>query len=1163
VILRRLTRSDLLRFSAICGGVSLCLWLAAPAFDEGLGLAAAATPTPVWSLSVAGSPSVLPVGIGHKGRFVAIVQNSGGAPTESGGIMHDVLPPGLTAVSAGANGCGGEGTREVTCPLPEQLPPGGLAAIYVEFEETGAIAAGSTLVNLASTSGGGAPEASSEDAIHAQPAGETGPGPAGIERFAAHATDLAGEPALQAGGHPSLFTTSLFVNSQVAENVPGSVRPVEATRDLVFYLPLGMLGDPLVADQCPTSLVETRAELTGCPPGSRIGAIMALVSSAGFAVEHGIYNVPPEKGYAAEFAFTSNGFTFVSYASVVKHDGTYMVRVATPGVPAASQLIGFVADFYGDPQEHFITNGEEETFHRGAFLTDPTNCAGGVQAGEASAEMDTWKHPNPTELTFKASSLVFPSLTGCESLSFGAALSARPETTQADSPSGLEVGLEVPQAPTGFADLGTPPIRDTVVKLPTGVTVSPSSANGLGACPETGPEGLNLEGPESEEVAEDGLERPAPGHCPLASQIATVHASTPLLHEELTGRMFLGQPACGGEYQPACTPEEAEHGNLVRLYMELEGPHSGIVVKLKGHATLQQPTGQLTASFEDLPQFPISDVVVTTKQGARAPLENPQACGPIKTHAVVTPWSPATPPAEPSSTFNVDWNGAGQGCPTSAPFAPTLSATTTIPMVAATSPFTLTLKRDDREQDINTVSTTLPEGMLAKIAGVARCPEPEASQDSLGACPTTSQIGTATAAVGPGSDPYYATGKVFFAGPYGGAPFSLSVIVPAQAGPFNLGDVLVRVKLFIDPHTAQATAVSDPLPQQLDGIPLRMRSLNVTLTDADFALNPTSCSRSSIDATVTSATGTSANTSTPFTAVGCDTLPFKPAFSTSTEARATKANGTGVYVKIAYPAGREANIAKLVIGFPKHVPVRLETLQKACLSATFEANPAACPTASDVGTATVHTPILAQPLTGPIYLVSHGSAKFPDAEVVLQGEGVTVEVDGQSFVSSSGALKATFASVPDAPFSSFEAVLPPGPHSQFTSVRTSGKAQGSQCGENLVVPVTLVAHDGAEISKNTKMEIVGCPPSVSIERVEARAHGLAITLKTTARGRLKIGGHGLKTLVKRDVPPGTLKLTVAFSPAGRKATHKHGKITLTVGLVAGKSKASAHRNVAV
>ncbi len=947
------------------------------------------------------------------------------------------------------------------------------------------------------------------------------------------------------------------------EGVANSAKPVEGTKDLVFYLPLGMLGNPTVADQCPAGIVEAQAGLTGCPPGSQIGTVLPVILSTGFAVEHGIYNLTPEHGYAAEFGFASNGFTFVTYANVVKHDGAYAVRASIPGVPVGSALVGFVASFFGDIEEHFVVRGlfseVEQHFDRGPFLTTPSDCTEDLSARQAELAIDTWEHPD-ANLPLRETSTVFPVLTGCESLNVSAALTVKPETAQADAPSGYEVGLEIPQGPNNASSLSTPPVKDTAVTFPVGTTISPSSANGLEACPETGSQGFNREGPESEAIAADGLPRPVAGKCPPASQIATVKATTPLLREELTGRIFLAEPECGAGEQ-GCTMQDAEDGKLFGLYLEVEGPNSGVVVKLKGHATVKQGTGQVTASFEEIPQFPFSKFVVTTKAAAKAPFENAQTCGAATSAAVVTPWSSETRKAEATSTFTVNWSGAGQPCPTTAPFAPTFTAGTTAPLAASTSPFTLTLKREDREQDIATLSTTLPEGLLAYLSRVPRCAEPQASQDSLTACPPASQIGTTTVAVGPGSDPYYVTGKVFLTGPYGGAPFGLSVVVPAVAGPFNLGDVHVRVKLAVDPHTAQAIATSDPLPQEIDGVPARIRVLNVMLTNHEFVLNPTNCETKDITGTVTSTTGGSASISSPFTAMGCRNLPFNPVFSASTEAKATKAEGTGVRVKIAYPSSGEANVAKVVVGFPKQLPVRLETLQKACPAATFEANPAACPAASNVGTAIAHTPILSQPLSGPVYLVSYGNAKFPDAVFVLQGEGVTIDVDGQSFVSSAGALKVTFASVPDAPFSTFETVLPRGPHSQFTSVKTSGKAQGSQCGQNLVIPVSMVAQNGAQLNQNVNVQIAGCPPSVTILKTKAHAHSLAVTVRTTAKGTLRLAGSGLKTLTKHKLGTGTHKFTLALTKAGRAAAHAHRRTQLKAKLTVGRRGASAHKKV--
>jgi hypothetical protein len=1121
---------------------------------------------PAWQVTDVGIPTVLPAGLGKTVEYYVVVENVGGAPSSGSFTVKDDFPAGITVSRVlnepTASSCETL-AREVKCEYSEAVVPSGFVVVGVLGNVTGSTSGG--LGDVGSVSGGGAPEASDEAVMRAGAVGEKAP--PGISKFRFDVTGPAGEPVTQAAGHPNFLTTTVLFNNQYIEGAEAPARPVEAIKDVVFYLPLGLLGNPTVAENCPPAIIETKFGLTGCLPSSRVGSILPMIlnnitaNQSDPTHESGVFNINPEEKFAAEFAFASDNYTFVIYAKVVRHDGRYMVRIETPGLPRIAALIGLISTFYGDLSEKYTQEETEYTFDRGAFLTDPSNCQASGGELDASVAFDSWERPD-SDLASVVSTPVFTRIGGCQSVGFSSVLRVRPESTQADAPSGYEVGLEVPQAPNVGAGVGTPPVRDVTVTFPLGTSISPSGANGLLACQETGPSGINIEGAESEAIGEDGLLGPVAGHCPVASRIATVRGSTPLLHEELSGHVFVAAPQCGGAGQAACTEEDAADGRLFGLYMELEGPKSGVIVKLKGRASVNPQTGQVTASFEEIPQFPFSELVTSTKGGADAPLANSQTCGAASSSAVVVPWSsPLTPSAAPTDAFSVDWDGAGGGCPASAPFAPAFTAGTTSPVAAGTSPFTLSLKREDREGDIKSLSTTLPEGLLANVAGATKCPEPLASQDSLSACPAASQIGTTTVSVGSGSDPYYVTGKVFFTGPYGGAPFGLSVVVPAVAGPFNLGDVLVRVALFVDPHTAQATAVSGPLPQILDGVPLRIKSLNVTLSDSQFVLNPTNCSVKSITGTVYSTTGASAGVSSPFAAGGCKNLPFDPVLSASTQAKSTKANGTAVKVKIAYPAAGEANVSKLVISFPKQLPVRLSTLQQACRAATFEADPAGCPAASNIGTATAHTPILGQPLVGPVYLVSYGSAKFPDVVFVLQGEGVTLDVDGQSFVSHDGVLKVTFPSIPDAPFSTFETVLPAGRYSQFTSARSTSQAQASQCGENLIAPVSMTAQNGASITTNTRMQITGCGPTVSLGASKTNARSVTLTITTSTKGRVKITGPGLKTLQKSGLAAGTHKLTLALTSAGRQAARTHHKIQVTVGLVTGKQKTSKNKKI--
>ena len=342
----------------------------------------------------------------------------------------------------------------------------------------------------------------------------------------------------------------------------------------------------------------------------------------------------------------------------------------------------------------------------------------------------------------------------------------------------------------------------------------------------------------------------------------------------------------------------------------------------------------------------------------------------------------------------------------------------------------------------------------------------------------SSEVGTTTVGVGPGQDPYYTTGHVYFTGPYNGAPFGLSVVVPAVAGPFNLGNVIVRVGLHIDPHTAQVTATSSPLPQIIDGAPLRIRTIDVTLNNPAFTFNPTNCSQLSIAGTVVSTQGATANVSSPFAAADCKGLPFKPRFSATTVANASKAHGVSLDVRVIskggpQAAGEEANIKSVKVDLPKQLPSRLTTLQKACTEAQFAANPAGCPAASNVGTASASTPVLAHPLAGPAYLVSHGGAAFPDLEIILQGEGVTLVLDGSTDIKK-GITSSDFKTVPDAPISSFELKLPTGKYSVL-SANLPEKAKYDLCGQALGMPTEIVAQNGMVLKQTTKIGVTGCP----------------------------------------------------------------------------------------
>jgi hypothetical protein len=486
-------------------------------------------------------------------------------------------------------------------------------------------------------------------------------------------------------------------------------------------------------------------------------------------------------------------------------------------------------------------------------------------------------------------------------------------------------------------------------------------------------------------------------------------------------------------------------------------------------------TGQVTALFEETPQLPFSELRLSLYGGPQAALANPVACGTYTTTSDMTPWSsPFAPDSTPSSNFEISQGCGAQG------FVPAFTAGTTNNQAGTYSPFTLTFSRSDGEQDIGDLQQTLPSGLLAKLAGVPLCSETDAVG---GSCPEASRIGSVSVAVGAGSEPFYTTGKVFLTGGYNGGAYGEVVQVPAVAGPFNLGMVVIRGAIRIDRHTAQATVVSDPFPSILDGIPLQIKTVNVDLDRSGFTFNPTNCSQLATSGSITSTLGATVPVSSPFQAANCANLKFKPGFSASTVGKATKANGASLSVKLVLPAegpqsggsaSAEANIARVKVDLPKALPSRLTTLQKACTAAQFEANPAGCPAASLVGRAKAVTPILPAALEGPVYFVSHGGEAFPSLIMVLQGSGVRIDLVGTTFISKQGITSSTFKQVPDAPLTSFELTLPQGKYSALAA-NLPAKAKGSFCGQTLVMPTAFVAQNGAEIHQSTKIAPTGCP----------------------------------------------------------------------------------------
>jgi hypothetical protein len=913
----------------------------------------------------------------------------------------------------------------------------------------------------------------------------------GFQRFENTFINQNGSIDLLAGSHPWEMTTSFTLN-QRTNGIGESVSDGDL-RDTWLELPAGLIGDPTAVPKCtqeefhtPNPNINSGSSLPGadCPDNTQVGivhVVEATIENVQFGFYVSLYNLVPPPGVPAEFGFSGEGTPIVLIPSV-RTGGDYGITVASSNASQVFPVSEVAATLWGVPAdpshdgfrgECLTVNGGSECSHafQGTarpFLSLPTSCPSTPLTTTIHA--DSWQNhghvngdgtPDLSDPNWKSASFETlggeghpAGLVGCGRLDFSPSVSIAPESSTTSSPTGLGVDVHLPQSenPVGLAEAD---LEKAVVRLPVGMSVNPAAADGLAACTDTAEPGR----PEGE-IA---LHSAEPARCPEASKVGSVRVKTPLLEDPLEGSLYVAQQ------------NSNPFGGLLALYLVAKG--DGVLIKLAGNVEPDPLTGQLTTTFEGAPQQPFSDLELTLFGGPRAALVTPATCGTYTASSSLTPYSTgvAVNASEPFSISN--------GC--TSQFAPSLVAGTTNTKAGGFSPLTTTFSRTDQDQDFGEVTLRTPPGLLGLLKTVPLCGEPQAA---LGTCSAASRIGHVTVGAGTGPDPVFLpqAGRqedpVFLTGPYKGAPFGLSIVDHAEAGPFDLGPVIVRAAIGVDPHTAQVIVKSDPLPQIVKGIPLQLRTVNVTVDREGFIFDPTNCEPLTIASTLTSTQGAVATPSSPYQARSCSTLPFKPKFTVSTQAKTSKTKGASLDVKLTakggpQPGGGEANIRKVDVQLPKLLPARLTTLQKACTVAQFEANPAGCPAASNVGTATAHTPVLASALTGPAYLVSHGGAAFPDLEIVLQGEGVTLVLDGGTQIKKSTTYS-HFETVPDAPVSSFELKLPEGPHSVLTTAGLPVKVHGSLCHSKLLMPTTITAQNGAVITQSTKIAVTGCPKAV-------------------------------------------------------------------------------------
>ncbi|MGA9874625.1 MAG: hypothetical protein WBQ21_02345 [Solirubrobacteraceae bacterium] len=903
-------------------------------------------------------------------------------------------------------------------------------------------------------------------ALFALPAATRASEKFGIERIEQQAEEQGGAPATQAGSHPYELTTTLLFDrhalssQQLAEGL-GDAGPLGHEiadgdpKDVEVTLPAGMAVNLLAVQRCS----EQQLARQECPVSSQVGdiAMESPVPAVYEAHESPVFNIAPSSPrVAGALGFTVANVGFIVHLVGSAHaGGDYGISGTGSGIPQIASADSITLTLWGDPSapshcHQQLTGGPCVAVARAVqpFLTLPTSC--GSEPGEEgarrlsiAASADSWQEPGVWTPTLFSAPL--QAMTGCGKLSFTPSIEVRPETTVAETPTGVSIALKIPQV-EALGSLAEANLREAVVTLPANLVISPSAVSGLAGCSE----------------AQVGLSSPMLAACPEASKVGTVQARTPLLNHPVEGSVYVAQQGNDGPAQGS-----NPFGSLIALYVVVEG--SGVQIKAAGEVSLNQLTGQLTTRFRDLPELPYSEMTLNLFGGPRATLV-PDACGLYTTSALLTPWSaldsnPPTPPAEAQSSFTV-----GSGCDTGG-FAPAFMAGTTSNQAGGYSPFVTTFTRQDSEQGFAAIQEHIPTGLLGSIAHVPLCGEPQARE---GMCGPESQVGTISVVVGQGTDPFQVPpGRVYLTGPYNGAPFGLSVVVPARGGPFDLGNVIVRAALEINPQTSAVTVATGPLPLMLQGVSALARSVTVEINRPEFIFNPTSCDPKAISATMDGAAGGLNTASVRFQATDCAVLAFKPRFSASSSAHTSRADGASLEAKLVYPPARpgtQANIAKVKVELPKQLPARLTTLQKACLARTFEANPASCPPASVVAAASATTPLLPVGLSGPAYFVSYGGAKFPELIVVLQGDGVTVYLHGETFISKSGITSSTFPAIPDVPVGSFELRFPQGPDSALA-------ANGDLCTSKLTMPTEFLAQNGVRLTQNTKIAVTGCPPA--------------------------------------------------------------------------------------
>jgi hypothetical protein len=1002
-------------------------------------IAGAASPGPAWAIRIAAtSPTNFRPGDNTGSSIYSIEAiNTGSKPSNGSPItITDVLPPGLTvdldpntfagrfeAFDGGENHVPCEAGPPVYCTFPASVvQPGQVLTMRVPVDVAANTAA--IVTNQVNITGGGATGALAS----AQTAVSSAPAAFDISEFSTSLLDVGGNEEVRAGSHPY----QLRLNAQF--NTISEGFPAENPRNITADLPAGLIINP---EATPVRCTEAQLESgTGCPEASAVGTAFITLRPFGFATPFArqpVYNMVPPAGRPAAFAF--NVYTLGIYIHLlgrVRSDGDYGLSSDTLDTPIAYGISGTTVELWGDPSDpsHDFVRGScvfsprfgetcpSPSADTPPFLTMPSACSGPLTS---TFSADSWQQRGKFASTSDETTDVAGNpvgVTGCDKLSYSPSTESIVSTGQAETGSGFDFNLDFPN--NGLNDkevLAESNTKKAVVTLPEGVTINPSAGEGLGFC---APDQYKKETASS--IDGEG--------CPSDSKLGTLHLKSPIVDEALDGSVYLAQ-----QDDPATTTPGAEnpYDNDITLYLVLRNPILGLIVKQALKIEPDPGTGQLVASVDNLPQLPLSHFNFHFREGARSAIITPPACGKYNTVAKFYPYSNPSIPKRVTSDFEITRGVNGGPCPSGGvpPFHPEFQAGAINNNAGAFSPFNMRLQRHDGEQDMTKFSSILPPGELGSLAGVGKCSDAAIAlaktktgrqEKASPSCPASSLIGHTLAGAGVGDSLTYVPGNLYLGGPYHGDPLSVISITPALAGPFDAGAVVVQLALTLNSKTAEVEvdgANSDPIPHILKGIVLKLRDLRVYVDRQNFTLNPTSCAPSSVKATLfgaylnifSSADDVPVDLSTRYQAADCQSLGFKPNIALSLKGGTKRGGHPGLLATYTAKKG-DANTKGLVVRLPRSAFLDQAHIRTICTRVQFAAKD--CPPAAQYGYIKATTPLLDEPLEGPVWLRS-SNHKLPDLVFDLHG---LVDVEVSTRIDSvNGGIRASIESAPDAPLS--------------------------------------------------------------------------------------------------------------------------------------------------